>query len=189
METLASSIVRYMIDASHSKFTVQAFAGGMLSAFGHNPNFAIRDFTGEAELRPESLESASVRLRIPTMSITLQDEIKEKDRREMEQTMRQEVLETDKYPEILFESTSIAANRMGEGQYRLNITGNLTLHGVTKSHSVTALVMFNGDDLRAKGDFTLLQSNFGIKLVTAVGGALKVKDELKFSFDIAGKRK
>jgi hypothetical protein len=38
--------------------------------------------------------------------------------------------------------------------------------------------------LRANGEFPLLQSNFNIKPVTAVGGTIKLKDELKCSFDI-----
>jgi hypothetical protein len=33
------------------------------------------------------------------------------------------------------------------------------------------------------GDFTLRQTNYGIKLVSVAGGALKLKDELKFSLD------
>jgi hypothetical protein len=38
--------------------------------------------------------------------------------------------------------------------------------------------------MRAKGAFTLKQSSFGIKPVSVAGGTIKVKDELKFTFDI-----
>jgi hypothetical protein len=40
---------RYKIDPSLSRFTVQAFATGMLSFLGHSPTFEVRDFTGVAE--------------------------------------------------------------------------------------------------------------------------------------------
>jgi hypothetical protein len=42
--------------------------------------------------------------------------------------------------------------------------------------------------LKAVGNFTLLQSDFGIELVSVAGGSLKVKDELKFSFDVVARK-
>jgi hypothetical protein len=38
--------------------------------------------------------------------------------------------------------------------------------------------------LRAKGAFTLKQTSFDIKPVSIAGGTIKVKDELKFTFEI-----
>jgi hypothetical protein len=46
----------------------------------------------------------------------------------------------------------------------------------------------SGESLRAQGDFSLKQTDYNIKLVSVVGGTLKVKNELKFSFDIKGMR-
>ena len=43
---------RYRLDPAHSRFTVQAFAAGMLSFLGHNPTFAVRDFQGEVRFDP-----------------------------------------------------------------------------------------------------------------------------------------
>ncbi len=51
-----------------------------------------------------------------------------------------------------------------------------------------AQVTLDGDDLRAQGDFTLKQTDYKIKPISVVGGALKLKDELKFSFDLVGHR-
>ena len=41
----------YAINAMVSRFTVQAFASGLLSAFGHNPKIAIRDLKGRNSIR------------------------------------------------------------------------------------------------------------------------------------------
>jgi len=49
---------RFVLDAALSRFTVQAFAGGMLSALAHNPRFAIRGFPGELQFTPESIAPA-----------------------------------------------------------------------------------------------------------------------------------
>ena len=45
-----------------------------------------------------------------------------------------------------------------------------------------------GDMLRASGDFTLSQTDYQIKLVSVAGGALKLKNELKFSFEIVARK-
>lgn len=54
---------------------------------------------------------------------------------------------------------------------------------------VNAQVTASGDRLRASGEFSILQSNFGIPLVKVAGGALKLKDELKFDFDIVARKR
>ena len=97
--------MRYRIDPGRSRFMVKAFATGMLSAFAHNPTMAIRDFTGEVEFSPDSPEQSSLNIRIQSGSLQVADEVSDKDRREMERQIREDVLETDHYPEIVFEST------------------------------------------------------------------------------------
>jgi polyisoprenoid-binding protein YceI len=186
MET--AQVSPFMIDAAASKFTVQAIASGLLSSFGHSPTFAIRDFDGAAVFWPDAPESASLRLKVRTSSLAMQDDVKEKDKQEIEQTMHKDVLETEKYPEIVFETSRVAATKIGDGEYRADISGTLQLHGIIKSHKITANLSVKGDTLRATGSFPLRQTDYGIKPVSAVAGALKVKDEVKFSFDIQAKR-
>jgi len=185
MSTDEKAVVRYSVDASQSKFTVQAFASGLLSGFGHNPTIAIRDFTGEVQCTPGSLTNASVRLMINAESLVVVDDVKEKDRKEIESMMHDTVLETSRYPETIFQSTNITVTRIIEGRYKARIIGELTMHGVTRgSLWIQAQVKVEGERLRATGDFSLKQTDYNIKLVSVAGGALKLKDELKFTFDI-----
>ena len=109
---------RYRLDAGRSRFTVQAFAEGLLSSFGHNPTIAIRDFAGEAECAPDTLEAAKLRVEVNADSLSVAGDIKEKDRAEMEQIMREQVLETGRFPGIVFESTSVTASRFGRAPPR-----------------------------------------------------------------------
>ncbi len=178
----------YTIDPGMSRFTVRAFASGVFSAFGHNPTIAIRDFSGEADFDPATLENAALRVKINAGSLAVTNDISDKDRREIEQTMSQEVLETTRYPEIVFESSNVSASRAGDGQYFINLVGNLSLHGVTNSQPVSAQVTVNGNMLRAHGEFSLRQTAYGIKLVSVAGGALKLKDDLKFTFEIVARK-
>jgi polyisoprenoid-binding protein YceI len=176
--------VRYRIDARQSRFVVQAFAEGLFSAFGHNPSIAVCGFGGDARFVPGTLEQASLLLMVQAGSLSVTGDASEKDRREIERAMREDVLEIARYPEIVFMSTGISANRTGEGQYRAKIKGNLSLHGVTLERSIEAQLTVNGGQLRARGEFSLRQRDYNIKQVSVMGGTLKVKDEVKLSFDI-----
>jgi polyisoprenoid-binding protein YceI len=185
----AAGVVRYRLDAGQSRFTVQAFAEGLLSAFGHNPVIAIRDFGGEVEFVPGTLEGARVRMTIKADSLAVTDDVKEKDRLEIERMMRDDVLEVSRHPEIVFESKSVTASRVREGLYRARVIGDLTLHGVTQPNLwIQAEVTFGDDTLRARGEFSLKQTDYKIKPVSVAGGTLKVKNELKFKFDIVAQK-
>jgi polyisoprenoid-binding protein YceI len=173
----------YVLDPGLSRFTVRAFATGLLSALGHSPTVAIRDFEGEVRLPADSLERASLHLKIEAASLAVQDQISDKDRREMERQMKEEVLETARFPHIIYECSQVSRS-----QTAVALNGQLTLHGVTRNQPVEARVDIMGNMLRASGEFTVRQSDYEIRPVSAVGGTLKLKDELKVAFDIAARR-
>jgi polyisoprenoid-binding protein YceI len=178
--------VHYRMVAGESSFTVQAFAEGLLSAFGHDPVIAIRDFTGDVQFTPGTLTGGFVKMTIRADSLAASEDIKEKDRAEIDHMMHEDVLETAKFPEIVFTSTSVTANRLGKGRYRARVIGDLTLHGVTQNNLwIQAGVTISDEKVRAQGQFSLKQTDFQIKPVKVAGGTLKIKNELKFEFDIS----
>lgn len=182
-------IVKFTIDTRTSRFTIQAFAGGMLSAIGHDPKFAARDYTGEIECNPETGEGASLTLRIKAASLQLMDDFNSSDKRTIEETMQGEVLETAKYPEIIYDSpaSSTTVKREGDGPFQVTLNGDLTMHGVTRRLSIPSTVFPSAAMIRANGEFTIRQSDYQIQPVSVAGGTLKVKDELKCTFDIVAR--
>ncbi len=179
---------RYVINNMVSRFTVQAFASGFLSAFGHDPKIAIRDLKGEIHFDPAHIDKSTMHLVIRADSLSVTDNISDKDRRDIEGDMRGKVLETDKYPEIVFDVSGVTVNKTDGGQSNVILNGQLTLHGVTRPQKVPATLAVTGDMLRAFGEFPLRQTDYNIKPVSAVGGGLKVKDEVKFTFDIVARK-
>jgi polyisoprenoid-binding protein YceI len=180
-----AELQHYRVDAAASKFTAQAFAQGLFSAFGHDPLLAIRDLQGEAQFVPGSFADAALTLIINARALAVLNDVKEKDRQEIERTMQSEVLESSKYPEIIFASNNIVMTRAGEARYRARVIGALTLHGVTQNNLwLNGEVVFDGDSLRTKGDFAVKQTDFRIKPVSVAGGTLKLKNEVKCSFDV-----
>lgn len=188
MNDIPTSVVRYKLDSANSKFTVQAFAAGFLAGFGHNPIIGIRDFSGEVSFVPETFAEASLHFVVNAQSLVVLDDIKAKDKQEIEETMHDKVLETSRFPEITFQSTSVTITRIIPGRWKAKIIGDLTLHDTTQSLWIMGQIFLEGDELRTKGDFTLRQTDYGIKLVSVAAGALKLKDELKFEFDLVGER-
>jgi polyisoprenoid-binding protein YceI len=186
--TAEGAAITYRVNPRESRFTVQAFAEGLFSAFGHNPRLKAGDFSGEVQFHPDSLESSSLRFSVQADSLAVSDDISEKDRREIERMMKEEVLETSRFPEIVFQSQSVTADRIYEGFYRVQINGQLSLHGATRNYLLDTQVRLMEDGLRAEGESTLRQNDFGIKRVSVAGGTLKVKDEVKLSFLIVAEK-
>lgn len=184
-----ANLIRYVIDPRKGSFTAQAFATGMLSAFGHSPRIAIREFSGEARFAQSgtSIESAPLQLTVQARSLEVTDDIREKDRQEIHRQMYDEVLETDRFPEITYECSRASASGSGDS-YWVALNGELTLHGVSRPLAISARVVVSGDSLRASGEFMVSQSDFEIAPVKVAGGALKLKDEVKLTFDIVARK-
>lgn len=185
---ISRAAMRYRIDAAASKFMVRAFAGGLLFFKGHDHWIAIRDFTGEAQLTPDSLTPASLELSVRADSLAETREIfTEQQKQIINREMRELVLETAKYPTITFKSTDVKGKLSG-GRYEATIGGDLTLHGVTRRITIPAEVSLSDGDLRANGEFTINRSDFKVRATSALHGTIRVRDKLKFTFEILAHR-
>jgi polyisoprenoid-binding protein YceI len=184
----ADQDARYVIDPRASTFQVQAFAVGMLSAFGHNPKIAIRDFEGDASfiVNGAVLQDAKLNIKIRAESLQLVDDVSQKDRAELEHQMYDNVLEVGRFPAILYEWSG-AVTGSGDRLW-VKLEGALTLHGVTHTLPVSARVNIMGDMLRASGDFLVRQTDYGISIIKVAGGSIKLKDEVKGTFDIVARK-
>jgi polyisoprenoid-binding protein YceI len=180
--------VRYTLNPGLSRFKVQATASGLLSAFAHNPVILIPAFSGEVRFDPASLDSAYLRMVIDAGALDVSDDMNDKDREEIRRLMYEEVLDSGSYPELIYECSSVTGSSVGQGRFWLTLNGELTLHGVTRPQPVGATLAVDHKTLRASGDFSLRQSDYQIKLVSSIGGALKVKDELRCSFNIVAEK-
>jgi polyisoprenoid-binding protein YceI len=182
VETIA--IARYRIDASQSRFIVRAFSGGLLWFKGHDHFIRVGDFSGEIQLTPSLIAPASLELRVRADSLEVtRDVFTPPQKRIINKELREIVLETSKYPEIVFKSTDVTG-RFAASQYEAKIGGDLTLHGVTRHIVIPSQVTLDGGGLRARGEFTIKRGDYNVKATSALKGTIRVKDKLKFTFDI-----
>ncbi len=177
---------RYKLDAGLSRFTVQAFATGLLSMFGHNPTFAVRDFSGTMRFDGGEARDMALELTARADSLDLIDQVKAADRAEIMERMRREVLEIAAFSAVTFRSTEVSGGRTAPGRYQVRIGGDLTLHGVTRPHQVQGELQVFVDGVRLRGETSLRMADYRIKPVSALGGTIKLQDDLKLTFDIVG---
>ena len=177
---------RYTLDASQSKFIAHALRGGLFWFKGHDHLVAVREFTGEAQLSPDTMSASSLRIAARTESMVETSSVfTDQQKQIIDKELREIVLLPAQYPEIVFRSTNVSGNQNGS-QYDLKIVGDLTLHGVTRQITIPTKVTVSGNDLRAQGEFSIKRSDFKVKATSAFHGLVSVRDKLKFTFDIVG---
>lgn len=155
------------IDTEHSTVTVHVGKSGLFSAAGHDHEVAAPIAEGAID----DSEPGHIWFRIEAAKLTV---LPEQDQADVQTTMQSRVLESKSFPEIRFESTSIAT----VGNAKWEVSGNLTLHGQT--NPVKVQVQRKKD--RYEGQATIKQTQFGIQPVSVAGGTIKVKNELQIEF-------
>jgi len=164
------------IDTQKSALTVRVYKSGLFSAFAHDHEIRAPIQSGSFDEQKRTVEfkvkSADLKVLDPDGS--------DSERSQVQHTMESpKVLDPEKFPEISFHSTSIEA--AGPGKW--NVQGDLSLHGQT--HPVKVEV--EGASGHYRGSARFPQTEFGITPITIGGGSIKVKDEVRIEFDIAGK--
>jgi polyisoprenoid-binding protein YceI len=177
----------YRLDASESKFIAHAYAGGLLWFKGHDHLIAIRDFSGEARLTTVSITPASLQIVAKAGSMVETSSVfTEPQKQIINQELREIVLQPDQYPDIVFRSTQVTGKATMDNQYDLRIRGDLTLHGATRQITIPTKVTVTGHELRAIGEFSIDRGDFKVKATSAFHGLVRVRDKVKFTFDIVG---
>ena len=185
----APATVTYTLDVSQSKFMAHANRSGLLWFKGHSHHLAASDFSGQVELTPDSIAPASLRLVVKAASLhETGADFTEPQKQIINKELKDIVLHPDQYPDITFQSTNVTAKGLGAGRYEVKINGNLTLHGVTHPITIPATVTLNGSTLRAVGEFSIDRDDYKVKATSAFHGMVRVDDDIKFEFDILGRR-
>jgi hypothetical protein len=93
--------------------------------------------------------------------------------------LRPEVLDAEQYPRVEVKSIRIEGSLPAA-----QVTARVTIKQTTRELVVPVKVTVNGDSLTAAGEFSILQTDFGMKPFSVAMGALEVKDQLDLRFSI-----
>ncbi len=180
--------VTYKIDPAQSGFLVNTGVAGLFKKFGRPLTMQVLEYSGDIQFDPENNSASSVKLKSKAHSLIVKTQVCEPDRMNIEMRMHEKVLESEKYPDLEYVSDKVKLWKTGPSTYDADIQGTLTLHGTAHYFPLRATVTVRGNRLEASGEAELSQKDFGIKTYGYEGGALRVADVVKVSFNMVALR-
>jgi polyisoprenoid-binding protein YceI len=169
----------YVIDKVHSTMGFQ-----VRHLFSEVPG-KFDDFSGQIQFNEADLEKSSVEVKIKTTSIDTANEQRDKDLRSPN------FFDAAKYPEITFKSKSVKKT----GDNTADITGDLTMHGVTKDVVLKAELLGKGAGMQGKtvsgweATTALNRSDFGLSWNKAIEGTQIVGDDVQIDLRVEADKK
>ena len=150
---------KYGITPQNSKIE---FIGSKVTG-SHNGSF--EKFNGEIHYVNNDPAQSHVTITIDAASV------KADDPKLTEHLKTADFFDIAKYPDAKFESTTIKAG--GEKGATHTVTGNLTLHGVTKSITFPATISVTSDLATVDANFAINRRDFGINYAGALNDAIR----------------
>jgi polyisoprenoid-binding protein YceI len=163
----------YTLDKYHARLSFSVLHMGISFVDGN-----FKDFDAKLVSSKEDFTDAQIELTADVKSINTEVEMRDND-------LREKWFEVAKYPALTFKSTSLA--KVNGNQYKLS--GNITLHGVTKP--IVFDVVYNG---KAQSPFSkkysygftitgkLNRSDFGVgaEAVATVANEVALRSNVEF---------
>ncbi len=138
---------KYVITPQNSKIE---FVGSKVTGSHHG---SIENFSGEIDYAGDVEKSR--------VSITMQMESLTTDTPDLTKHLKTaDFFDVAKFPQATFVSTAIKAG--GEKGATHTVTGNLTLHGVTKAVTFPATISVTADAASVESTFSINRKDFGI---------------------------
>lgn len=173
----AAEPATYKVDSSHSavSFTIRHFVSNVPGRF--------KDFEGVIKHDRQKPEASSVNFTVQSASIDTANNDRD------EHLRGPDFFDVQKYPTLSFASTSVKAKDANN----LEVTGDLTLHGVTKR--ITIPVEFLGAVKGPRGEkagfestFTLNRKDYGIVWNRVLDAGPVLSDDVKVTISIEADR-
>jgi polyisoprenoid-binding protein YceI len=180
----------FEVDGNTSHIVIEVGKTGALSLFAGHTHEVAAPIRGVVHLDSQDPSHSDVHLEIDAAALNVTDKgDPPADVPKVQQVMvSNQVLDVGRYPTILFQSTNVAIKVQTATTLNLTVTGQLTLHNVTRSVTVPVSGQLGGSELTATGRFLLNQTDYGIKPVS-VGGVVAVKDALTISFTVIARER
>jgi polyisoprenoid-binding protein YceI len=167
----------YKVDVDHSGvgFTIRHFVSNVPGRF--------RDFGGVIKYDKQNPAASSVELTVKAASIDTSNNDRD------EHLRSKDFFDVQSFPTLTFTSTKVTAKDANN----LDVTGNLTLHGVTKEVTIPVEVLGfmktpNGEKAGFETAFTINRKDYGIVWNRVIDAGSVLSDDVKISISIEGNR-
>jgi polyisoprenoid-binding protein YceI len=170
--TAGAQDTKFVKDAAHSEINFVA-ESRLLDAHGF-----WEKWDADITFDPAAWDKSSVKIVIDTRSVNTRVTMRDNHLRS------KDFFYADSFPQLTFVSTIV--NKLSDT--RMNITGDLTIRGITKPVTIPATLVFWDDKARMgrfKGTFTILRNEFGVGY-SPPGNP--IADEVAVSFNMTFKQ-
>jgi polyisoprenoid-binding protein YceI len=160
--------------APASRFEVKTGKAGLFGFAGHDHRVRARSASGRVVYCPDNPQASRVEIAVAAESLEVLTPPDTAEIRKVTATMRTAILRVDRYPLIRFAPPSVTPTSDG-----FHVEGQLTLVGTTRDVAAELRLEIAADTLRASGNFSLKQTDFGIRPYRGgPGGTVRVADRV-----------
>ena len=173
----------YTLDKARSSLVIHVGKAGLFSFAGHEHVVTAQKLEGQILAAADDLSRSRLTLTFATAGLRVEEQGEPAgDAVKVQEAMvGPRVLDATRFPTVTFKSKIVTGKASSAGVYDLDITGDLSLHGVTGSLAMPLRVEVSGDELKASGHLGLRQTDYGISPVS-VAGVVKVKNGLAIDY-------
>ncbi|MGI8752782.1 MAG: YceI family protein [Acidimicrobiales bacterium] len=173
---MAPSSGTYQIGPSDGSLTIRTQKAGVGAKMAHNLVLEAKSWSGTVNFDADDPAASNGEVTVQPASLEVIDfsggvkPLSDGDRKDIAKNINDKALQTKKYPDITFRTTSVAG-----GGAAYTVEGELTITGQTKP--TTLEVTVDGSQVVVKG--RVVQTDFGVKPYSAMLGALKIDDAVE----------
>jgi polyisoprenoid-binding protein YceI len=190
----------YALDPAKSSLYVQVYKDPNTIGQGlsHDHVVAATGWSGSVVWDRAHTEGCAVRVTVPVQGLVndalglrkrvgYDTTLTEDQRAEVKQHMLAPgQLDAGAFPTITFLATGCSGPLDTDGNGAVTVTGVFTLHGIAKTIAPKMTIHLDDHSFSARGSFTVNTTDFGFEPYTALLGALKNNNALKFTVDVSG---
>ena len=184
---------KYQVQQASSWLLAITDKTGVFSFAAHKHAVLATRWSARVTIRPDDPPTSNATVTVPVSSLVIDSKQARQTaalgsgpsaddiRTIQERMLGPEVLDAKSYPEIQFATTAIEK----EGADQLRVTGKFQMHGHTRT--VTIPVHYQGAENSGfilQGEFSIRQTDFGMKPESVAGGTVQVKDEVSIRFRV-----
>ena len=191
----AGPVTYSLVPKTNALYVVVTYQRGTLGAsLAHDHVVVATRYSGTVTWDPSDPSSCAVAVDVPASGLRvdpagsrakagLEGDAPPEDRPTIEENFNSKrQLDSASFPTLTFRAERCAARADG----RFDVTGPLTIHGVSRPTTVAMKITADGESFRASGKLTASHEVFGMSPFSAAMGAVKNAEPLTFSIDLSG---
>ena len=178
---------QFTIDPTQSQITIGLAQEGAIRRLHPSHTISVPTYTSKLTVpKDESKTAFEITVEAKAL-INIDKTMGDFERKGFQNVLQKQVLESDKYPQLVFKSASLAALKKDGDKRTFTLTGMLNFRGVARQVSFPVTATFGKDAITATGSAKFKQTDFGITPYADALGAIKVGDEMTVNFAVVAK--